>query len=47
VVLYGCENWYLTLREDKSLRVFENRVLRRISVWRKDKVRVERMEKSA
>jgi hypothetical protein len=30
VVLYGCENWSLTLREECRLRVFENRVLRRI-----------------
>jgi len=30
VVLYGCETWSLTLREDHRLRVFENRVLRRI-----------------
>ena len=30
-VLYGCETWSLTLREDHRLRVFENRVLRRIS----------------
>jgi len=29
VVLYGCENWPLTLREEKKLRVFENMVLRR------------------
>jgi len=28
--LYGCENWSLTLREERRLRVFENRVLRRI-----------------
>ena len=28
VVLYGCENWSLTLREEHRLRVFENRVLR-------------------
>jgi len=27
-VLYGCENWSLTLREKRRLRVFENRVLR-------------------
>ena len=32
VVLYGCETWSLTLREERRLRVFENRVLRRISV---------------
>jgi hypothetical protein len=30
VVLYWCETWSLTLREENRLRVFENRVLRRI-----------------
>jgi hypothetical protein len=30
VVLYGCETWSLTLREEHRLGVFENRVLRRI-----------------
>jgi len=30
VVLYGCETWSLTLREERRLRGFENRVLRRI-----------------
>ena len=30
VVLYGCESWPLTLREERRLRVFENGVLRRI-----------------
>jgi hypothetical protein len=30
VVLYGCEIWSLTLKEEHRLRVFENRVLRRI-----------------
>ena len=30
VVLYGCATWSLTLREEHRLRVFENRVLRRI-----------------
>ena len=29
VVLYGCETWSLTLKEERRLRVFENRVLRR------------------
>jgi hypothetical protein len=29
-VLYGCETWSLTSREEHRLRVFENRVLRRI-----------------
>jgi hypothetical protein len=30
VVVYGCETWSLTLREERRLRVFENRVLRRV-----------------
>jgi hypothetical protein len=30
VVLYGCETWSLTLREENRLRVLENRVLRKI-----------------
>jgi len=30
VVLYGCDTWFLTLREERKLKVFENRVLRRI-----------------
>ena len=30
VVLYGCEKWSLALREESRLRVFENRILRRI-----------------
>jgi hypothetical protein len=30
VVLYGCETWSLTLREEGRLRVFENTVLRRV-----------------
>jgi hypothetical protein len=37
VVLYGCETWSLTLREH-SLRVFENRVLRRIFGPKRDEV---------
>jgi hypothetical protein len=38
VVLYGCETWSLTLREERSLRVFDNRVLRRIFGPNKDEV---------
>ena len=38
VVLYGCENWSLTLREEHRLRVFENRVLGRIFGPKRDKV---------
>jgi hypothetical protein len=30
VVLYGCESWSLTLREEYRLRVFENKVVRRM-----------------
>jgi hypothetical protein len=36
--LYGCETWSLTLREEHRLRVFENRVLRRIFVPKRDEV---------
>jgi len=38
VVLYGCETWSLTLREDHRLRVLENRVLRRIFGPKRDEV---------
>jgi hypothetical protein len=38
VVLYGCETWSLTLREEHRLRVFENRVLRRIFRPKRDEV---------
>jgi len=38
VVLYGCETWSLILREERRLRVFENRVLRRIFRSRRDEV---------
>jgi hypothetical protein len=38
VVLYGYETWSLTLREEHRLRVFENRVLRRIFGPKRDKV---------
>jgi hypothetical protein len=38
VVLYGCETWSLTLREEHWLRVFENRVLRRIFGPKRDEV---------
>jgi hypothetical protein len=37
-VLYGCETWSLTLREEHRLRVFENRVLRRIFEPKRDEV---------
>ena len=38
VVLYGCEIWSLTLREEHRLRVFDNRVLRRIFGLKRDGV---------
>jgi hypothetical protein len=38
VVLYGCGTWSLTLREEHRLRVFENRVLRRIFGPKRDGV---------
>ena len=38
VVLYGCETWSLTLREERRLRVFENRVLRRVFGPKRDEV---------
>jgi hypothetical protein len=38
VVLYGCETWSLSLREESRLRVFENRVLRRILRPKRDEV---------
>jgi hypothetical protein len=38
VVLYGCETWSLTLKEKRRLRVFENRVLRRIFGSKMDEV---------
>jgi hypothetical protein len=38
VVLYGCETWSLALRKEHRLRVFENRVLRRIFGLKRDEV---------
>jgi len=38
VVLYGCQTWSLTLSEERRLRVFENRVLRRIFGPKRDEV---------
>ena len=38
VVLYGCETWSLALREERRLRVFENRVLRRVFGLKRDAV---------
>jgi len=41
VVLYGCEIWSRTLREERRLRVYENRVLRRIFGPKRDEVTEE------
>jgi len=41
VVLYGCGTWSLTSREDHRLRVFENRVLRRMFGPKRGEVRGE------
>jgi hypothetical protein len=38
VVLYGCETWSLTLKDEHRLGVFENRMLGRISGAKRDKV---------
>jgi hypothetical protein len=47
LVLYGCETWSLTLKEEHRLRVFENRVLRRIFGLRRDEVMGGTLEKIA
>ena len=38
LVMYGCETWSLTLKEERRLRVFENTVLRRIFGPKRDVV---------
>jgi hypothetical protein len=38
LILYGCETWSVTVREEHKLRVFENRVLRRIFGPKRDGV---------
>jgi hypothetical protein len=42
MVLYGCETWSLTLREERRLRVFENRLLRSVFGPKRDEVTGER-----
>jgi hypothetical protein len=42
VVLHGCETWSLILRVERKLRVFENRVLRRIFGSTRDEITRER-----
>ena len=41
VALYWCETCSLTLKEERTLRVFENRVLRSVSGHKRDEVRGE------
>jgi len=41
VVLYGCATWSLALREERRLRMFENRVLRRIFGPKRNEVKGE------
>jgi hypothetical protein len=38
VVLYGCETWSVTLREESRLRVFENKMLRKLFGTKRDEV---------
>jgi len=42
VVLYGCDTWSLTLREERRLRVFDNRVLKKVFGSKRDEVTRER-----
>ena len=37
-ILCGCETWSVTLRDERRLRVFENRVLRRVLGTKRDEV---------
>jgi hypothetical protein len=39
VVLYGCETWYVTLREERLPRTFENRLLRKVLESKMEKVK--------
>ena len=38
VVLYGCETWSLSLRKEHRLRVFENKILRKIFGAKRDEI---------
>jgi hypothetical protein len=38
MVLFGCETWSLTLRVERRLKVFENRMLRRVFGPKRDEV---------
>jgi len=39
--LYGCDTWSFTMREERRLRMYENRVLRKILRRKRDEVRGE------
>jgi hypothetical protein len=39
--LYGCETWWLILKEERRLTVFENRVLRRIFGSKRDEITIK------
>jgi hypothetical protein len=41
IVLYGCETWSVTLREEHGLRVFENRAMKKIFEPKRKKVTVD------
>jgi len=41
VILYGCKSWSTTLADEHKLRVFENKVLRKIYMPKRDEVTVE------
>jgi hypothetical protein len=41
VVLYGCKTWSLTLREERRLRMFENRLLGKIYGPTRDRISEE------
>jgi hypothetical protein len=38
LILYGCKTWFLTLKEENRLRMFENRVLRKIYGTKREEV---------
>ena len=42
--MYGCEIWSLTLREERKLREFENRVLRRLFGFKSDEITREQIK---
>ena len=47
IILFDYDTWSATLREDRESTVFENRILNRIFVPKRDKVGLSRMEKAS